>query len=447
MGEAEGAAEKAARKSTGSSTGSSPGKSAGSSPGKSGSAGREPGRAKKLAFLALLIVLPLVLLEGGARLWLAVAGPGGTPADPLRGALETSWLATLEDDLAPERPGVRLYRPDLELFWSLRPGSEASVVNQVYEMKGEPVRWRIRINDDGHRGPVYPGPQAGAEPVIVALGDSVTFGFRVSDEETFPAQLERYLRDHGLPRARVVNYGVPGYTSFQGRRLLARILAEHKPDVVLLAFGANDLESDRFSDAEKAERIDPFRIRFAQWLHQWLDRLAIARLIRATFEGGRTAPPAGAGAGAQGVTRVSQAEYRDNMTAMIEMARAAGAEVMVLDFVFIAPVFREANQEIAASTGVATALGRAALVDGLEKLLSGEAFQKERAEIDRFWDTELARYRQVYYSEDYYRKVFENPRASALLRYLMVEPVHPNALGHRILAASIGQEIVAQTTP
>jgi len=431
MGEAEGAAEKAAKK------------AAGKSAGKSDAAGRKPGRAKTLGFLAILVVLPLVLLEGGARLWLAFAGSDRTSADPLRGALETSWLATLEDDLAPERPGVRLYRPDLELFWSLRPGTEASVVNQVYEMKGEPVRWRIRINDDGHRGPAYPDPQAGAEPVIAALGDSVTFGFRVNDEETFPAQLERYLQSHGRPRARVVNYGVPGYTSFQGRRLLARILAEHDPDIVLLAFGANDLESDRYSDAEKAARIDPFRIRVAKWLDQWLEHLAIARLIRATFEGERTAPAAGA----QGATRVSQAEYRDNITAMIEMARAAGAEAMVLDFVFIAPVFREANQEIAASTGAPTALGRAALVDGLEKLLSGQAFQKERAEIDRFWDTELARYRQVYYSEDYYRKVFENPRASALLRYLMVEPVHPNALGHRILAASIGQEILAQTTP
>jgi lysophospholipase L1-like esterase len=396
---------------------------------------RGPSPAKKLAFVAILAVLPLLLAEGGARLWLAIAAPEGGRVDPAREAVETTWLDTLEQDLVTEQPDVALYKPDLELFWTLRPGTEALVENQVYETRGEPVRWRIRVNGDGQRGPAYPGPDVGADPVIVALGDSVTFGFRVNEEETFPAQLERYLRSHGRPRARVVNYGVPGYTSFQGRRLLERILAKHRPDVVLLAFGANDLESDRYSDAEKAARISPWRVRLAGWL----EHLAVARLVRQAFTGGRRAPDADK----EGTPRVSQSEYRDNMISMIEMARAAGAEAIVLDFVFIAPVFRDANREIAVETGVTEAEGHPALVAGLDKLLSGTGFQTERAEIDRFWETEVERYRTVYYSKDYYRKLFANPRASAMLRYLMVEPVHPNALGHRILAESIGDLILA----
>jgi lysophospholipase L1-like esterase len=79
--------------------------------------------------------------------------------------------------------------------------------------------------------------------VIVTLGDSVTFGFRIREGETYPEQLQAFLRDRSLGPASTVNYGVPGYTSWQGRRQLDRILARHRPDYVVLGFGANDIEN------------------------------------------------------------------------------------------------------------------------------------------------------------------------------------------------------------
>ena len=153
--------------------------------------------------------------------------------------------------------------------------------------------------------------------MIAALGDSCTFGFRVDEDETYPALLEASLREHGMPRAAVVNYGVPGYTSFQGRRLLTEILSRHRPDFVLLAFGANDLELDVASDAAKAERISPVRLRLYSALIAAGDRATLPAAARRAAHRSGSHP-------AQS-TRVSPAEFRENLLAMIRSARGAGA--------------------------------------------------------------------------------------------------------------------------
>ena len=140
-----------------------------------------------------------------------------------------------------------------------------------------------------------------------------------------------------MSSAAVVNHGVPGYTSFQGRRLLAEILSRHRPDFVILAFGANDLELDVASDTAKAERIGPVRLR----LYSALTHLATARLFLRRSDA-RTDPDR-----TPQSPRVSPAEFRENLHAMIRAARGAGARVILLDLVLIGPVFREAIAEIA----------------------------------------------------------------------------------------------------
>ena len=107
-------------------------------------------------------------------------------------------------------------------------GTRLEVENQVYQTRTRPRTWRIEINAEGQRGAPPPGVEK-ASPLVIALGDSCTFGFRVSEGETYPAQLQSELREHGMPRAAVLNYGVPGYTSFQGRRLLTDVLSRSRP--------------------------------------------------------------------------------------------------------------------------------------------------------------------------------------------------------------------------
>ncbi|MCZ6533993.1 MAG: arylesterase [SAR324 cluster bacterium] len=75
-------------------------------------------------------------------------------------------------------------------------------------------------------------------PVIVALGDSLTAGFGLLEEQSFPALLRERLRREGYPY-RVVNAGVSGDTSAGG---LARMdwLLQHPVVIFIVALGAND---------------------------------------------------------------------------------------------------------------------------------------------------------------------------------------------------------------
>ena len=87
--------------------------------------------------------------------------------------------------------------------------------------------------------PAAPGGAAqGAEPVIVALGDSLTAGYGVAAHEAYPALLEDILRREGY-RHRVVNAGVTGDTTAGGLRRVDWVLQAH-PHVAIVALGAND---------------------------------------------------------------------------------------------------------------------------------------------------------------------------------------------------------------
>jgi acyl-CoA thioesterase-1 len=74
---------------------------------------------------------------------------------------------------------------------------------------------------------------------ILAFGNSLTAGFGLAPDCSFAALLDRELREKGM-QARVINGGLSGDTSFEGLRRLGGLL-EHKPDLVLVELGANDL--------------------------------------------------------------------------------------------------------------------------------------------------------------------------------------------------------------
>jgi acyl-CoA thioesterase-1 len=73
---------------------------------------------------------------------------------------------------------------------------------------------------------------------ILALGDSLTAGFGLSPEQSFPARLQARLAAEGIA-AEVTNGGVSGDTTAGGLARLDWALADH-PDIVLLELGAND---------------------------------------------------------------------------------------------------------------------------------------------------------------------------------------------------------------
>jgi acyl-CoA thioesterase-1 len=76
------------------------------------------------------------------------------------------------------------------------------------------------------------------QPVIVTIGDSMTAGYGVAPEWTYPAQLEKEVNRRGYPY-RVLNQGVTASTSTQVRSRLTRALATG-PHIVIIQFGGND---------------------------------------------------------------------------------------------------------------------------------------------------------------------------------------------------------------
>ena len=75
-------------------------------------------------------------------------------------------------------------------------------------------------------------------PVILAFGDSLTAGYGVDRELSYPAQLQRELARLGYAY-NIVNYGVDGDTTSGGLARLDAALAL-EPEIVILELGGND---------------------------------------------------------------------------------------------------------------------------------------------------------------------------------------------------------------
>ena len=134
----------------------------------------------------------------------------------------------------PERyPQVR-YVPHPHRGFALVPGDRTF----TYDCE-------VRVNSHGLRGPEIP-PKSDAEVRLFLLGDSLTFGHGVTEEETIGAWLEKELERRapleGGRRYRVINGGHQGFATRQEVDMLRELGDELQPDLVLLLWLWNDIQ-------------------------------------------------------------------------------------------------------------------------------------------------------------------------------------------------------------
>jgi len=255
--------------------------------------GRVPRRLANLATAAGTVLVTLLLAEGVLRLV-------GYEYKPLK-----------LDVGAHDDRGAHLFKEehfvyDPELIWRPRPGHSV-------------------FNEQGFRGPVLAAAKPRGRQRLFTVGDSNTLGWAGPTGANWPADLQRLLAERGEP-IDVVNAGVWGYASYQGITRLREVLV-WQPDWVLISFGSNDAHPSRVSDAHYLR----YAVVGSGGFERWLRPLALGRLVLGALRATRPAPE-------EKTHRVPLAEYRDNLRAMVAMAREGGARVVLLTRPYVGPI-------------------------------------------------------------------------------------------------------------
>lgn len=184
-----------------------------------------PALSGGFALAAVTVLLCLLLGEIATRL--------GDPEASLWRYPNYIRLATEADAEAPSQ-----LRYDSELGYEPRPGVSGT-------LRGETLSYSA----NGFRNHNLDRP-APTGPVILALGDSYTEGYAVSDDETWPAHLER---DSGR---RVLNAGVRSYGLDQIVLRAERLAPRVKPGTMVLAFIESDI--GRTAQSAREFRYKPY---------------------------------------------------------------------------------------------------------------------------------------------------------------------------------------------
>lgn len=169
------------------------------------------------------------------------------------------------------------------------------------------LMWRPKnnfvFNSEGHRGRLLSSKRGLKTYCIFTFGDSNTLGLSGKDVGSWPGYLDEIMERSGRD-CLVINFGVWGYTSFQGLRQFKEAL-RLKPDMVMVSYGSNDASmvvtpdkkyvSDRFGIGARV-----YKYRIGLFFISLLDRI-FAQKITAL------------------VPRVSIQDYEKNLEEFVEL--------------------------------------------------------------------------------------------------------------------------------
>ncbi len=113
------------------------------------------------------------------------------------------------------------------------------------------------INAQGFRDKDFDDARVARARRIACVGDSFTFGWGVGDDDAYPQVLHRLL-DAGDVRGRwqVMNFGMPGYNTWQELRLYEKAVRPWKPEVVVIGWYMNDLDPFGYGATGSLSQMD-----------------------------------------------------------------------------------------------------------------------------------------------------------------------------------------------
>jgi len=138
------------------------------------------------------------------------------------------------DGSFPVDPGGSLFLPHPTLGYTGRPGSFVGTMPTGYSFRATHL-------PSGHRitHPLDTYNASRQKPEIWIFGCSWTYGWSLSDEETFP-----WLLQERFPEYEVVNFGMDGYGTTHSAMQFREALKSKSPKVVILAYaGFHDVRN------------------------------------------------------------------------------------------------------------------------------------------------------------------------------------------------------------
>ena len=142
-----------------------------------------------------------------------------------------------------------------------------------------------RTNSYGLRG--GPVDLASGREMVLCLGDSITYGFGVDDEHTYPAQLEKYLSQRDPGRFTVLNAGVDAYgITLMDQKFLSLWNQGLHPQAVIVGYSMNEgpLEPLVDSDPRTKDQFEA-RVREKNFLRSFaLYNLIVEKWARSDYD-------------------------------------------------------------------------------------------------------------------------------------------------------------------
>ncbi len=204
--------------------------------------------------------------------------------------------------------------PNAYYMYQMKPNLSHSYIAHGYMSKGS-----VSTNQDGFRvsGITVKKPQGALR--VLCLGDSVTFGLDLNDDETYPYYLQcRLSSDYFDREIQVINTGCPGYTIVQGLELLKRRGLSYEPDIIIAGFSHHEFHLASKTDLQRISSPESVK-RTKSLLYGSAFYLMLRRIITPSSEYIGT-PRDIVGAENEAVMRVPVDDYKKTLQEFIDIA-------------------------------------------------------------------------------------------------------------------------------